>query len=164
MWSIGNSGAQGVDANTPDTIKPELFFDQDFGDLPESLSWLRPFGVTGAIVLDHPLGGVSTNLGIDPVSGRLGPMLTDNVDVLHWGFAVELSTLYLTSRFTGGPPQDEALNQLVPLVEFAIDSSRGPKSIATMNPGLSFCRHLADRRSTAHPDVTSAAELNCCPR
>jgi hypothetical protein len=65
-------------------------------------------------------------------------MLTHNVDILHWGFAVEFSTLYLTGRFTGGLPKHEPLNQLVPLVEFAIDSSRGTKSIATMNPGLSY--------------------------
>jgi hypothetical protein len=138
MWGIGNSGAQGVDAKAPDTIKPGLFFGKGFGDLPDSLSWLRPFSVTGAIVLDHPLGGASTNLGIDPVSGQLGPLMTRNVDILHWGFAVEFSTLYLTSRFTGGPPKEEPLNQLVPLVEFAVDSSQGMKSIATMNPGLSY--------------------------
>ena len=137
-WGIGNSGAQGVDANAPNTIKPGLFFGKGFGDLPDSLSWLRPFGVTGAVVLEHPAGGVSTNLGIDPNSGQLAPLLTHNVDILHWGFAVEFSTLYLTSRFTGGPPKEEPLNQLVPLVEFAFDSSRGTKSIATMNPGLSY--------------------------
>ena len=137
-WGIGNSGAQGVDANAPHTIKPGLFFGKGFGDLPDNLSWLRPFGVTGAVVLEHPTGSVSTNLGIDPISGQLGPMMTRNVDILHWGFAVEFSTLYLTSRFTGGPPKEEPLNQLVPLVEFAFDSSRGTKSIATMNPGLSY--------------------------
>ena len=65
-------------------------------------------------------------------------MLTRNVDILHWGFAVEFSTLYLTSRFTGGPPKEEPLNQLVPLVEFAVDSAPWSKSIATMNPGLSY--------------------------
>jgi hypothetical protein len=137
-WGIGHSGAQGVNANAPDTIRPGIFFGKGFGDLPDSVSWLRPFGVTGAFVLEHPTGGVSTNLGIDPITGQLGPMLTRNVDILHWGFAVEFSTLYLTSRFTGGPPKEEPLNQLVPLVEFAFDSSRGTKSIATMNPGLSY--------------------------
>ena len=65
-------------------------------------------------------------------------MVTANVDILRWGFAVEFSALYLTSRFTGGPPKEEPLDQLVPLVEFAFDSSRGTKSIATMNPGLSY--------------------------
>jgi hypothetical protein len=138
LWGIGNSGAQGVDAKAPNTIKSGLFFGKGFGDLPDSVSWLRPFGITGAMVIEHPTGGVSANLGFDPVTGQLGPMLTRNVDILHWGFAVEFSTLYLTSRFNGGPPKEEPLNQLVPLVEFAIDSSSGTKSIATMNPGLSY--------------------------
>jgi hypothetical protein len=137
-WGIGNSGALGVDAKAPDAIKPGLFFGKGFGDSPDSLSWLRPFGITGAVVLEHPTGSVSTNLGFDPVTGQLGPMLTRSVDILHWGFAVEFSTLYLTSRFTGGPPKEEPLNQLVPLVEFAVDSAPGSKSIATMNPGFSY--------------------------
>jgi hypothetical protein len=137
-WGIGHSGAQGVNANAPDTIRPGIFLGKGFGDLPDSVSWLRPFGVTAAFVLEHPAGSVSSNLGIDPASGQLGPMLTRNFDILHWGFAVEFSTLYLTSQFTGGPPKEEPLNQWVPLVEFAFDSSRGTKTIATMNPGLSY--------------------------
>ena len=43
-WGIGHSGAQGVGANAPDTIKPGIFFGQGFGDLPESLLWLRLSG------------------------------------------------------------------------------------------------------------------------
>jgi hypothetical protein len=72
-WGIGHSGAQGVGANAPDTIKPGIFFGQGFGDLPENLTWLRPFGITGAVVLEHPTGGISTNLGIDPFNRQLGP-------------------------------------------------------------------------------------------
>jgi hypothetical protein len=41
---------------------------------------------------------------------------------VHWGFALEYSTLYLTERFTGGPPKQEPLNQWMPLVEFSFDS------------------------------------------
>jgi hypothetical protein len=137
-WGIGNTGAQGVDTKAPNTIRPGLFFGKGFGDSPDGLSWLRPLGVTGAVVLEHPTGSLSTNLGFDPVTGQLGPMLTRSVDVLHWGFAVEFSTLYLTSRFTGGPPKEEPLNQLVPLVEFAVDSAPGRKPVATINPGLSY--------------------------
>jgi hypothetical protein len=55
------------------------------------------------------------------------------------GFALEFSTLYLTSRFTPGKlPKEEPLNQLVPLVEFSFVSPRGEKTAATMNPGLSY--------------------------
>jgi hypothetical protein len=138
VWGIGHSGAQAVGAHAPDTIKPGLFFGKGFGDLPDSVSWLRPFGIAGSVVLEHPTGGISTNLGIDPQSHQLGPLSTGHVDILHWGLAVEFSTLYLTSRFNGGLPREEPLNQLVPLVEFAVDSSRGTKSIATMNPGLAY--------------------------
>jgi hypothetical protein len=138
-WGIGHSGAQGISANAPDLLQPGIFFGKGFGDLPDGLAWLRPFGITGAITLDHPMTGSSINFGIDPQTGQLGPMLTRNVDILHWGFALEFSTLYLTSRFTPGKlPKDEPLNQLVPLVEFSFDSPRGEKTLATMNPGLSY--------------------------
>ena len=92
-----------------------------------------------AVTLDHPMTGSSINFGIDPLTGELGPMLKRNVDTLHWAFALEFSTLYLTSRFTPGKlPKDEPLNQLVPLIEFSFDSPRGQKTGATMNPGFSY--------------------------
>ena len=137
-WGIGHSGSQGVGTNAPDTIKPGLFFGKGFGDLPDQFSWLRPFGIVGAVVLEHPLGGTSINSGIDLITNQLGPVLTRNADILRWGFAIEFSTLYLTKRFTGGPPKEEPLNQWVPLVEFAFDSPRGQKTAATINPGLSY--------------------------
>jgi len=66
-------------------------------------------------------------------------MLSRNVDTLHWGFALEFSTLYLTSRFTPRKlPKQEPLNQVVPFVEVSFHSPRGEKTAATMNPGLSY--------------------------
>jgi hypothetical protein len=61
-----------------------------------------------------------------------------NFTSVHWGFSIQYSTLYLTSRFNGGPPKDEPLNQLVPLVEFKLDSPRGQYTAATMNPGFAY--------------------------
>jgi hypothetical protein len=67
---------------------------------------------------------------------------TINGNILHWGLALEFSTLYLTNRFTGGPPKEEPLNQFVPLVEFAFDTpighGFGRKTASTSNPGLSY--------------------------
>jgi hypothetical protein len=138
-WGIGHSGAQGVGANKPDTIVPGIFFGKGFGDAPDSISWLRPFAVTGAITLEHPMTGTSINYGVDAQTGELGPMLTRNVDTLHWGFSVQYSTFYLTSGYTPGRlPKNEPLNQFIPLVEFAFDSPRGEKTAATMNPGLAY--------------------------
>jgi hypothetical protein len=135
-WGIGHSGAQGVGANAADLLQPGIFFGKGFGDLPDGLAWLRPFAITGAVRLEHPMTGSSINFGIDP---QLGPTLARNVDTLHWGFALEFSTLYLTSRFTPGKlPKEDPLNQLVPLVEFSFHSPRGEKTAATMNPGFSY--------------------------
>jgi hypothetical protein len=92
-WGIGHSGAQGAGANAPDLIAPGIFFGKGFGDLPANLAWLRPFGITSSLTLEHPMTGTSTNSGVDPVTGQLGPPLTRNVDTLHWGFAIEFSTL-----------------------------------------------------------------------
>jgi hypothetical protein len=71
-------------------------------------------------------------------TGRFDTMLSPGVETLHWGFSIQYSTLYLTSRFDGGPPKDEPLNQLVPLVEFKFDSPRGQYTAATMNPGFAY--------------------------
>jgi hypothetical protein len=139
-WGVGRSGAQGAGANAPNLVAPGIFFGKGFGDLPDSLAWLRPFGVTGAVSFEQPLaGGTSTNVGLDSQIGQVGPLQTRNVAVTHWGLAVEFSTLYLTNRFTPGKlPKEEPLNQFVPLVEFAFDSAPGSKTFATMNPGLSY--------------------------
>jgi hypothetical protein len=72
------------------------------GDQGCSLAWLRPFGITGAVTLEHPMTGSSISFGIDEQTGQLSPTVTRKVDTLHWGFALEFSTLYLTSRFTRG--------------------------------------------------------------
>ncbi len=137
-WGIGGSGARGVGAGRPDTIQPGLFFGKGFGDLPDSLAWLRPFAITGAVGATLPMSANSTILGFDRATGLLTPTLSPNVEILHWGFSIQYSTYYLTSRFTGGPPKAEPLRQLIPLIEFAFDSPKGQKTVPTMNPGFVY--------------------------
>jgi hypothetical protein len=141
-WGIGRSGDQSVGAGGPTTLQPGIFFGKGFGDLPDGMAWLRPFGVAGGITAEFPTSRTSTIMDIDPATGRLGRVVTRSGNRLHWGFALEYSTLYLTDRFTGGPPKEEPLNQLVPLVEFAFDSpigrGFGRKTAGTVNPGLSY--------------------------
>jgi hypothetical protein len=138
-WGVGGSGSQAVGANKADTVLPSVTFGKGLGDLPDQLAWLRPFALAGAVSLELPLRPTSANFGFDPASGRFGPLLDQNVEILHWGFAVEYSTLYLSDRFKPGQlPKDEPLHQLIPLVEFAFDSPRGQKAAATMNPGFAY--------------------------
>lgn len=138
-WGIHGSGAQGVGASRPDTISPGIFFGRGFGDAPDALAWLRPFAITGAVTLEHPMSDTSSNLGIDEETGQLVPMPTRNADTLHWGFSLQYSTFYLTSRYTPGQlPKHEPVHQLIPLVEFAFDTPRGEKTAATINPGFAY--------------------------
>ena len=135
-WGIGHSGSQAVGADEPNSVQPGVFFGKGFGDLPDGLSWPRPFAVTGAVVYEQPIGG-SNMLGPNAITGRLEPSAAA-VPTLHWGLSLQYSTYYLTSRFTGGPPKDEPLEQFVPLVEFNFDSPSGQNTAATMNPGLAY--------------------------
>jgi hypothetical protein len=137
-WGIGHSGSVAVGADAPDTIQPGLFFGKGFGDLPAQLSWLRPFAITGAIVDEIPLGSVGRAGVPNLATGGFDAMFSPAVETLHWGFSIQYSTLYLTSRFDGGPPKEEPLNQWVPLVEFKFDSPRGQQTAATANPGFAY--------------------------
>jgi hypothetical protein len=138
LWGIGHSGAQAVGTDEPNSIQPGVFFGKGFGDLPDGLAWLRPFAVTGAFVDEMPFGATITALGINAPSGKLQSSLVPVVETLHWGLSLQYSTCYLTSRFTGGPPKDDPLNQLLPLVEFSFDTPRGQNTAATMNPGFAY--------------------------
>ena len=137
-WGIAHSGAQGVGADAPNIIQPGVFFGKGFGDLPDSLSWLRPFAVTGAIIDEVPIGSGGRALAPNLTTGGFDTVLSPAVETLRWGFSIQYSTLYLTNRFDGGPPKEEPLNQLVPLVEFKFDSPRGQYTAATANPGFAY--------------------------
>ena len=136
---IGHTGNAAVGADAPNTIQPGVFFGKGFGDLPDSLSWLRPFAVTGAVVDETPVGSSrATALVPNLATGRFDSVLSPGVETLHWGFSVQFSTLYLTSRFDGGPPAREPGNQWVPMIEFKFDSPSGQKTLATANPGVAY--------------------------
>ena len=141
-WGIPKSGSQTVRAGGPATFQVGAFGGKGFGNLPDNLAWMRPFGIAGGAVVLLPTRSHTSVLGLEPVTRQLGTIAAGEPNTLHWAFALEYSTLYLTDRFNGQPPKEEPLNQLVPLVEFAFDRplghARGFKSMETANPGLSY--------------------------
>jgi hypothetical protein len=141
IWGVGDFGTKAVGGYGPNTLQPSLTFGKGFGDLPDNLKWLRPFAIVGAISPELPINGRTKTLLFDPSTDQSRYGYMHNPDIVHWAFALEFSTLYLTSRFTGGPPKEEPLNQLVPLIEFPVDTTiTGGRftNAATMNPGLSY--------------------------
>ena len=127
-WGLGGIGNPDLHAHAYDTIEPGVAFGRGFGDLPDDLAFLRPFGVAGGMVVDLPLTGKSR-----PAPGAA---VASNPVIIHWGFALEYSARY------GMSAGEEPVNQFVPLVEFQFDSPLnggfGTKMAGTVNPGLAY--------------------------
>jgi hypothetical protein len=125
---IGGTGRTSIGTDRFSTITPGLFFGKGLGDLPDSVSALRPFAVTGQIGVSFPTrSSVGQGSGAQQVSNRLG-----------WWVALEYSLIYLE-----GHVKDIGLrapfNRLIPLVEFAMQTPlnrlTGPTT-GTVNPGI----------------------------
>ena len=122
----GNTGrVQALGAPAFTTISPTFDFGKGFGDLPDSLPWLRPFALTGNLSFDFPTETESNG--------------APNPNNFNYGFAIEYSIPYLQSQVRDlglGAP----FNRLIPLVEFALTTplNRGQtgKTTGTVQPGV----------------------------
>jgi hypothetical protein len=125
---IGGTGRASIGADRFSTITPGLFFGKGFGDLPECVSALRPFALTGQLGVSFPTSS-KTGEGDDL------ERISNN---LEWGIALEYSLIYLQ-----GQVKDIGLHapfdRLIPLVEFAMETplnrGRSPTN-GTINPGI----------------------------
>ena len=121
----GNTGKLAAGAPAFTTLSPTFDFGKGFGDLPNSLPWLRPFALTGNLSLNFPTQAETQG--------------TPNPNSFFYGFAVEYSIPYLQSEVKDlglGPP----FNRLIPLVEFALTTpfNRGQSGMTTgtVQPGF----------------------------
>ncbi|HEY1213882.1 MAG TPA: hypothetical protein VGE93_09660 [Bryobacteraceae bacterium] len=116
-WEIGGTGSKAV-AERTSTFTPTIKFGKGFGDLPDSVSFLRPFAITGTV-------------------GYAIPTAHDASKSIEWGGAVEYSLRYLQNNV-----RDQGfstlVSQITPLVEFSFSSPRtgGGGTTGTINPGL----------------------------
>jgi hypothetical protein len=124
-WEIGGSGRKSLGNDSFSTWTPTFYFGKGFGDLPESLPFLRPLAITGTLGLDIP---TSSGTQSDP-----------NPNTLEWGLALQYSLIYLQQHV-----KDIGLkapfNRMIPLVEFAMSTplNRGVNTLTTgtINPGV----------------------------
>src|ERR1700681_541195 len=108
--AIGGTGTAGI-ASSFSTLTPTIYIGKGFGDLPDSLAWLRPLTVSGTVAVAVPtestsLGmidsgradaGAFTSLMTVP-SGMTTLSETINPKVLQLGFALEYSLV--TNMYT----------------------------------------------------------------
>lgn len=117
--AIGGTGNKAV-SDAFSTLTPTFYFGKGLGDLPESLSALRPLAFTGSI-------------------GQTFPTEASTANSLDWGFAVEYSLPYL-QQHVADVGLKSPLKDLIPLVEFSLstDENRDTRGITTgsINPGI----------------------------
>src|SRR6195256_1203996 len=149
--AIGGTGSPGI-ASSFSTLTPTVYIGKGFGDLPDSLAWLRPLTVSGTVAVAVPTA--STSLGtIDSLRADAGAFTslmtvpsgattlseTINPKILQLGFALEYSLV--TNQYTGANRTGTRYPEgWVPLVEFTTSTPlNGPlagRTTGTVNPGV----------------------------
>jgi hypothetical protein len=117
-WEIGGSGSRAV-ADRSSTYSPTLKWGKGFGNLPDSLWFLKPFAATGTVSF--------------AVSGQHG-----GPNAVEWAGAVEYSLLYLQNNV-----RDQGFSnfvaRLAPVVEYKFTApvtEGGGGGTGTINPGI----------------------------
>jgi hypothetical protein len=137
----GGTGAESVGADAFNTYTPTVYFGKGFGDLPDTLSWIRPVAITGQVGYSIPGKNSTTTFGIDPDSGDPTMDTEFHPRVLNWGGTVQYSMPYLKSAVIDlGLP--DFVNHLIPLVEATLQTpvsntlTSGTMTTGTINPGV----------------------------
>jgi hypothetical protein len=137
----GGTGAESVGAEQFNTYTPTLYFGKGFGDLPDTLSWIRPVAVTGQVGYAIPGRNSATTFGIDPDTGNPTVDTEFNPRLLNWGATIQYSMPYLKSAVIDlGLP--DFFNHLIPLVEATMQTpvsntfTSGTMTTGTINPGV----------------------------
>ncbi len=134
---LGGTGTRRVGAEGFTTFTPTLFFGKGFGDLPDSLEWLKPIAVTG--VFGGTIPTRSQNKTFTITDEGLEIEREPNPNVIKWGFTVQYNLQYLQSfvRDIGLPAP---FNRMIPIVELAFETPvNGPvsgRTTGTVNPGV----------------------------
>jgi hypothetical protein len=137
----GGTGAENVGAEPFNHYTPNLYFGKGLGDLPDTLSWIRPVAVTGQVGYSIPGRNSTTIFGTDPDTGDPTVDTQFHPRVLNWGATIQYSMPYLKSAVVDlGLP--EFINHLIPLVEANLQTpvantlTSGTMTTGTINPGV----------------------------
>lgn len=137
----GGTGADSVGADPFNTYTPTIYFGKGLGDLPDTLSWLRPVAITGQIGYAIPARSSTTTFAIASDTGELTADTEFHPKVLNWGGTIQYSMPYLKSAVMDlGLP--DFINHLIPLVEANLQTpvantlTSGRVTTGTINPGV----------------------------
>jgi hypothetical protein len=136
---VGGTGSRSVGANAFSTLSPSLFFGKGFGDLPETVPFLRPFALTGVLAANFPTRRATVTTQVDPLSGAISQEVERHPITLRWGITLQYNLQYLQA-FVKDVGLGAPFNRMIPLVELALDTCLnrgcGGQTTGTVNPGL----------------------------
>lgn len=134
---VGGVGPARV-AERISTFTPGLFFGKGFGDLPDSLNFLKPFSINGSLGVNIPSSRSTVTNTLDE-DGNLEQDVERHPTTIPYGIAIMYSIPYLQS-FVKDVGMEAPFDRLFPVVEFNFESTvSGPDSrhtTAYANPGL----------------------------
>jgi hypothetical protein len=137
----GGTGATNVGAESFNVYTPTIYFGKGLGDLPDTLSWIRPVAITGQVGYAIPGSNSTTTFSVDPDSGDISADTEFHPRVLQWGGTLQYSMPYLKSAVMDlGLP--DFINHLIPLVEANLQTpvsntlTSGTLTTGTIQPGV----------------------------
>lgn len=141
-YEWGGTGLSRVNEDRFSTFAPTVYAGKGFGDLPDSLKWLKPLAVTGTLGIGIPTRSKSASFDTDPDTGLVTVGEERNPNVLNYGVAVEYSLIYLQS-FVEDVGLGAPFNRLIPLIELNMQmpinrdtGTGGNQNIGTVSPGV----------------------------
>ena len=146
--TVGGTGSRQVGRDPFTTWSPGLFFGKGFGDLPDRVSLLRPFALTGNLSVDIPTSASTRSFGgVDPTTGIRDVDTDRNAVALETNFALEYSLIYLQDQVKNIGLR-APFNRMIPLVEAVVTTplnrGQGGLTTASINPGViwsgSYCQ------------------------
>lgn len=131
----GHTGSAAVGAEPFTTLTPTLSIGQGFGNLPDTVKWLRPFAITAQLGYSVPTQSSTTAIDSDS-----GLATTPNPSSIVYGGSLQYSMPYLKSNVVDLQLPD-FFNHLIPVVEWKIQTQvsnfdGGERTTGTINPGV----------------------------
>ncbi len=114
----GNVGSRGEDTSR---IVPAFLFGKGMGNLPDQLSYLRPFAFTGRVGLSVPIAKSDHH--------------DDHDSTPEYGLVIEYSIPYLQS-FVKDVGIPRPFNRMFPIIEFTYGGHHGGEDAGFVNPGI----------------------------
>lgn len=143
------------------TLTPNLFFGKGFGDLPDSLNYLKPLAITGSLGVEIPTPKRTVKTKIE--DGEVEREAERDPTKISYGVAVMYSIPYLQS-FVRDVDLGAPFDRLFPVAEFNFETNaskpnRG-STTAFFNPGILWAGRYVELGLQAQVPMNSPSGKN----